>query len=197
MKFLLLLLIIINVEVVRSQNDSLPELKGALGLTFGCSKQQANTILTQKGGVMDKVNSKNDIIIFDKLKFGVRKPEFVSLKFVNNKLYEINIYFSTMESLTQELYNSVRSDIEKKYFEGECYRNFDGIYHDGDGYEMQAVKLGYAKINCFWTNFKNNTSERVIQLGIDVGLLVVLTYQDTKILEEKIKQNDIKNNQDY
>jgi hypothetical protein len=172
---------------VYSQNESLPFLQGAMGLSFGMFQDRVKEILIQKGGNFDSTISSNDAMAFSNLTLGYKKTDFVITKFVSNKLYEIDFLFSTLEAKTQELFDDIRSDVEKKYGKGECYRNFKGIYSDGDGYEMTAVKTGNAKIECYWPGFQD---ESTISLKIDEHLLVILCYQDGVLVKEKIKEQD-------
>jgi len=192
-KLFIIFLLIASVNTLSAQNDTI-EIKGALGLTFGMSKLQVQNILTKKGGIIDKAHSKQNVIVYDKVKFGVRATDFLLLKFVNNKLYEITAEFSCIKPKTQELFDLIKSDIETKYQTGACYRDFKSPYTDGDGYEITAIQGGYASITCYWSSTKKDA---IIALEINESLSVVLTYQDNKLIDEKEKTVEKINNADF
>ena len=182
-----------NPPVVKQNTESFPILKGPIGLSFGSSKDQVREVILRKGGKLDLQNSKRDVLFFDNVTIGLRKSVFVRGDFVDNKLYQVDAYFSTLEAQTQSLFDAIKSDLEGKYGIGSCYRNFKGSYYDGDGFEMQAVKLGNATISCFWLSFKDNSA---ITVEITTNLSVRLRYQDGKLVDEKIKQqNKIKSSE--
>jgi hypothetical protein len=59
---------------------------------------------------------------------------------------------------------------------------------------MQALKLGYATIMCFWLSFQNGSA---ITLWITPTLTVILGYQDGKLVKEKFKEQEKIKSSDY
>jgi hypothetical protein len=167
-----------------------PELTGAMGITFGMNANSVKRIMVQKGGIV--IPSTNGNLTITNITMGTMRPGMVICKFVSNKLFDISIYFiPTLEAKTQELYDEISGIIVSKYGEGKSFRNFKGIYSDGDGYEMQAVKLGNADIVTYWSKFINNNAIALQIYPLSDNLYVKLTYQDDKLAAEAEKQQAI------
>jgi hypothetical protein len=173
-----------------------PELTGAMGLTFGMNAISVKNIMMQKGGIVE--TSKTGKLIITNITMGTEKPTMVFCDFSNNKLYDISIYFSpTFEAKTQELFDEISKIIVSKYGEGKSFRNFKGIYKDGDGYEMQAIKLGYADIVTYWNKFLNDNVIALEIFPLNNNLYIKLSYQDDKLAAELEKQQSIKDNAEF
>ncbi len=86
--FLPVVILVLMFHFSQSQTkDSLPILNAPIGLKFGCSVEQAKSILTQKGGKIDLTDSKNDVLTYNEIKIGLRTSLYFRLEFVNNKGY--------------------------------------------------------------------------------------------------------------
>jgi hypothetical protein len=185
------LLIILPFTIIAQQ-----EMNGALGLIFGMNKENVKSTITNKGGTYKVINESS--LTITNLKMGTKMPIIILARFINNKLFEIEVIFlAILESKTQELYNELQAIIENKYGKGESLRKFEGIYEDGDGFEMQAVRKGYATIITFWSDFKNNNAIS-LEIACDNDIVVVkLLYQDGVLINEVIKKQDEKNAKDF
>jgi hypothetical protein len=191
----LLFTLIVSTITLFAQSEQ-PELNGALGLTFGMNKSTVKNIITEKGGIVEISKSGNFSIT--KLNMGTKKPDVVITKFVNDKLFEIVVVFMVaQEAKTQDVFDDIKSIIETKYGKGNSYRTFKGIYSDGDGYEMQAVRTGNATISTYWLNFKDENAIGLEISNTDNFMLVRLDYQDGKLLDIASKQEDAKNNVEF
>jgi hypothetical protein len=172
------------------------ELTGALGLTFGMDNNSVKKIIAQRGGII-KTGIEGSLSITN-ISMGTKKPDMVICKFVNNKLFEIGIYFiPTVEAKTQELYDEISGIIASKYGEGQSFRHFSNVYTDGDGYEMQAVKLGYADIVTYWSNFLNKNAIALQIYPLSNNLYIKLIYQDDRLATEVEKQQSIKDKAEF
>jgi hypothetical protein len=172
------------------------ELTGALGLTFGMNAGTVKSIMQKKGGIVESAINGN--LSITNVTMGTKKPAMVICKFVNNKLYDIGVYFiPTVEAKTQELFDEISSTIVSKYGEGRSFRHFSGKYTDGDGFEMQAVKLGFADIATYWSKFLNNNAISLEIYPLKDNLYVKLTYQDDRLAAEGEKQDATKNNAEF
>lgn len=173
-------------------SQSPTKLTGALGLTFGINKAKVKEIIVGKGGILKetKINS----ISFSNVKMGTQNSDILLCKVVNDKLFEIVAIFApSVEARAQELYDEIKNIIESKYGKGESFRSFKGIYTDGDGYEMQAIKTGNATIATYWTNFENKNGIVLEIVGTERLVFIKLSYQDGLLIEEAIKIEDSKN----
>lgn len=76
-----------------------------------------------------------------------------------------------------------------KYPQGKSYRHFEGSYEDGDGYEIQAVRLGKGTIATYW----DFSPACIIALNIkslsDI-IVVNLQYQSVELADEADKIMD-------
>jgi hypothetical protein len=191
MKKILVLIILLIVPVFIFAQVELP---GALGMTFGINKVTVKTIISNKGGVPNGTGSNPNVLSFTKVKMGTKICDNVSCKFIDDKLYKIIIaFFPEVEAKTQELYDYIRSIIVDKYGETKSYRDFKGIYTDGDGYEMQAVRTGNADIVSYWTDFKNENAITLEIKAIEDFVYVSLSYEDGILIKEAIKREEAKN----
>ena len=77
-----------------------------------------------------------------------------------------------------------------KYGNGKSYEFFSNPYSEGDGYEMQAVKLGKCHYTTFW-----ETQGGTIGLSISKYEQISVSYEDTinSALDDKEKSEVINN----
>ena len=180
--------------------DSSKTLDGFLGIKFGSSYSYAKKVLSSKEGAkLDIKNSKNNKLIFDNLKFGGRQTSFIKLEFFQDKFYGAAVYYSSrLESQVEDLYSSIKSDLNSKYYSTDVdYRNFKSPYFDGDGYETQAIKLGKATIMSAWEFPQSDGNKNSIFLRITEDLSIRLTYYCGKIAEQAEAVEKNKNATDY
>jgi len=175
----------------QDQDISAYVLDKPLGFTFGMDYSDAMSLGVNKGWrASPEWRITDQFIIFENVNVENRPAKSVELYFFKYKLYYIKVIFLAPEARDQELFDGIKGDIEKKYGAGNCQRTFKGIYHDGDGLEMQAIITGNAFIGCSWTRFTNN---KEICLSIDYSdylndLRVVLSYIDIVPSHNKIKE---------
>ena len=82
----------------------------------------------------------------------------------------------------------------KKYgAHSDQYFYFRKPYYEGDGYEHNAISLGYAEISSIYTFQDGN----VVSLEITKELSVKITYQNTRLAEIAVNKNKQKNSNDY
>ncbi len=196
MKKLFFVLIVLLVSSTLFAQDS-QELKGPIGLEFGMNKESVTSILKSKQAVLQ--SSESDVIIFKALKLGSKQPELGFCKFINDKLFEVVFIFNPkLEAKTQSEFDEISDIIENKYGKpSNSFRNFNGIYKDGDGYEMQAVRTGNATISNYWTNFKNESAISIKLFPSDNSVFVLLGYQDGILIDEAVKKQNDKNTSEF
>lgn len=172
-----------------------PELTGSLGLTFGMNQQSAKSIMASKK--IDLAESTIKYLAYRNVPIGTMTANTVVVQFVNNKMHTIKVLFlPDLEAKSQELYNDLAEILTLKYGKAESYRHFKTPYEDGDGYEMQAVKLGKADIASYWECAnRRSVSLEIIPFADKVG--VTILYQDDVIYEELKAQQDKINVSDF
>jgi len=191
--FITLLFFILTVGSLAQHSTE--TLNPPLGLTFGQSKEQAKLILNTKGGTIDPEYCNAEQLCYDRIRIGTFQSSFIIARFVDNKLWDVDVYFvSDPESKTFDLFHELRMTLTSKYgTPNRCKSEFNGIYKDGDGYELLAVKAGYADICCVWAYMSNS----MIMLTIPTSLAITLSYIDGALaVYVDIKQGQ-KNNNDF
>lgn len=161
-------------------------VQGAFGLTFGSSKINVKEVMRKHNAEI--YDEKQTHLLYKDVVLGSQKSDLLWCMFVNNKLYEIRALFSPeVDEYAQALFNELKEIIDNKYEKGVYFRRFKGIYKDGDGFEMQAVKSGNGYIKSYWVdpNFKSTISLEIIPLN--KSLTVTLIYQDVTLTEEAVK----------
>lgn len=192
---LLIIVLVCWIGAKGQEPDTLNYLKGGIGLEFGASRNNVIEILQYRGGSIDKSMSNDEMLVFDNIKIGGRKTIYISTWFVDNKLFEINVYFSpSLDPAVQQLFDEIKENLENKYGKSMCVRNFKGVYKDGDGYELQALRGGYADIVCWWNSFIDGNT---IILKITTTLDVHINYQSDELTRMKIQKDKEKNLQEY
>ncbi len=185
---------------VSFSQESKATLDGFWGIKFGSTIPETKKILlSKKTGTIDEKNSSETSIVLLKPEFAGKTPLFMVLQFVDDKFHTAKVVFkSTLDAKVFELYDSVKKDINDKYYKTEKdYKFFKSPFEDGDGYETTALKVGKATIAAYWTFKQADGFENSVSLEIDETLLVVLNYQDAKLVKQAIEKQKNKNAKDY
>ncbi|MBP9018142.1 MAG: hypothetical protein BWZ11_00822 [Bacteroidetes bacterium ADurb.BinA395] len=82
-------------------------------------------------------------------------------------------------------YNILKKQFQQKYGDGESYEFFSDPYYEGDGYEMQALRLEKCT---YATYFKTETG--TISLEISKFQQISISYEDKINVELKRKESD-------
>jgi hypothetical protein len=167
-------------------------LTAPIGLSFGMSPAQVKVVMAKKKSIPDLKLSKKDRLIFNKVKVGPKTTNFIMMLFVDGKLFDVMMFYDELEANLQERFDVLKETLDNKYGSGEYYRNFESPYHDGDGYEMQAIRLGKGSISSYWT-FKNAT----ISLEITESLDIKLVYEDEKLAKNFFDRKKAKEESDF
>lgn len=174
-----------NAPIASNHLEDAPN--GAAGLKFGMSPNEVKALWSTKGKLSEAytpLQAAVGSILFKNLKVGTETFDIAVVKFVNMKLYDIilsKIPYS--DGFAQDIYDNLQEILITKYGNGSSIRHFEGIYEDGDGYEMQAVKLGEATIATYW----DFSPISIIKLGIEsaeVNLIVIMQYQSVELCKE-------------
>lgn len=165
-----------------------------IGLKFSMSVIEVKNYMLSKKIEIDLKYSNSNRVIYNHVKIGNITYDFIKLSFDDNgKLFGVRCSFVPTNNATlQNYYDDVRNMIIDKYYIGESYRNFESPYHDGDGYEMQAISLEKGSISTYWT-FKNS----MISLYIDKTMSIELSYQDIKLAEIYFEKQKVKQLNDF
>ena len=170
------------------------------GIKFGSSVAEAKKIiLAKKTGTIDEKRSSETSIVIDSPDFAGKTPLFIILQFINDKFHTAKVAFRpSLEAKTFELYDSIKKDINDKYYKTDKdYKFFKSPYYDGDGFETQAIRVGKGTVEALWTFKPSESQSTTITLEIDTTLVVLLNYQDDNLIKEAIEKQKTKNAKDY
>lgn len=189
--FTIILTLLLSIVVFGQQ-----KLYAPLGLSFGGSIQASRQVL-DKLGTFDKITNPTygKALIYTDIKVGSTKADAVVAKFVNNKLFEVGFLYGVEDNNIESVYEKLCKIISDKYGEGHSYRLFTDPYFDGDGYFMQALKVGKLNISTFWSSRFSNSD--AIWIEIETSGIIALSYQDGKLLLEAIELNNSKDNASF
>lgn len=187
-KLLILFLMILGL------NSNAQELNGCMGIQFGESKASVKQKMTEKSG-FELYNSKEETVSYINGTFAGRKAVGAVFKFYNDELHTVIILLDIeSEPMAMNEYQKVLNDLNDKYgVKFEKIHNFKKPYYEGDGYEHNAIRLGYADIFAFY-EFSNKCA---MSVEITKEMSIKLTYQDSKRAEVAIDKNKQNNSKDY
>lgn len=109
-----------------------------------------------------------------------------------NVIWKVSVFlkksYTSWYSLKSEYKRIVDSYTEKYGFPTDKYEFFSRPYYEGDGYEIQALKVG----KCTYSNFWMNVEEGNIEISMTQSAKIKIGYEDLingeKQEEEKQKQ---------
>jgi hypothetical protein len=172
-------------------------IEGFLGIKFGSTKAAVMAAMKAKGASLDKKNSDADDLYFEHASLGHRPIEFIEVRFVNDKVFEADLFFKPEDNNhALEYYNSLVDNINEIYGKGDPTRNYTAPYKDGDGYEKDALLFGAADYFTFWkASNENNIMAKIKK--IDTDLMVALIYQDDQLTNQAIAKQKSQDKGDF
>lgn len=186
-KSILTLLLLLTISCCFGQAD----ITGVIGIKFGASKEEVIKVMNDKGYT---VNPKLKALLgFDNVTFGAFRGCTFLFKFYENKFFSVSILLSEVDDKKViDQHNIVVQELSKKYGTPNSYRNFKRPYQDGDGHEGYAIRAGKGEVNSIWSSETGNLSAKISN-----NLVVVVEYQDKKLVQEAINAQDKVNTADY
>lgn len=165
-------------------------IEGFWGIIFGASPAEVKTSVAAKGGKFSADDSKSDEFVFTDALFTQRTTTFIETRFINDKFYQAIVAFpETTDTQLIPSFNTIITELENVYGPATITKDFEQPYHDGDGYEVQAIKLGKATYIAKWKTNNGNT----ISIQINKAGNISLFYTDTTLQKAK----DAKKSADY
>ena len=168
-------------------------LTAALGIDFGSPPSTIKAALNSMGTFDEETST---LISYADVQVGTTKAILCNVGIIDNKMHTLSLYYTTQESQLQSTYDKIVDIINSKYGEGDSFRNFSGIYTDGDDFESQAIRLGYADIVTYW-KFDDGNIICCEQEYIGSAFYVSLTYQDSKLINIAVERAQAKNNSKF
>lgn len=145
------------------------------GVKWGSTFESANKILTEKGYKLRPKKTNYEGLVVAHYEFKLFQIDSAAnLVFEKNKLIKIMIVMLTPDDKCLEKFLEVRNSFRAKYEEGDGVVEFKYPYELGDGYELQAIRLGKADIYEVW---KSDSGDSMMKLFVSKQLSVDITYE--------------------
>jgi hypothetical protein len=172
-------------------------IDGFLGVKFGSTKAAVTAAMKARGAKLNTENSDVDDLMFENVSLGHRPIEFINVRFVDDKVFDADLYFKPDDNNhALEYYNSLVDDINDIYGKGAPTRTYTAPYKDGDGYEKDALAIGAAEYFTFWKAANENNMMAKIK-KMDSDLMVVLIYQDDQLTKKAIAKQKAQDKSDF
>jgi len=198
MKLLLVFLLTLSSFCLNAQN-----LDGFWGVRFGASIDSAKIIIKKKTTVTPKLNSDKDILSYENVTFGGRTADVVKLYFYKNQLYGGTVfYIPEKDPEILSLYRNIKNEVAEKYWEPQIdVESYKSPYSKDDGFELSAIKGGYATIGAIWY-FPNSFSNEInhtgtIMISVEPKIWIELAYRGGQAYEDFKKELQKNKQSDY
>lgn len=179
-------------------------LEGCMGIKFGSSQDIVKkSMLAKPGCRLSTTLSGKDILIFTNVQFAGHRTIGIHFYFIDGKLHSASVIVQAdLESQVIDLYNTIREEINSKYYPTKLYEEkYTSPYEKGDAQTETAIKLGKASFASYWkfknTAYPSEDMDDCIFLDITKQLYIKIRYQNTflfKIAYDRLKE---KINADY
>lgn len=189
MKKLLLVL-----AVLFSFNGYAQEMTGCLGNKFG---ESVSTVKQTMAGKPEFEFNKQVPTGISYLggKYGAYNCVGVVFQFYNDKLHTIKVLVDP-DAVPKILdnYYAIVTDLRNKYgVEPQYAHRYRYPYEANDGHTVTAIRNGYADIACLF----QFPEDKAIVIEITQTLTIKISYQDGKLADAAINENEKKNQSDY
>jgi len=175
-------------------SQTIKPIDGFLGIKFGSSKVVVLAAIEAKGGTLNKDNSKPDMFYFENVKLGHREAAALLVRFVNDKCYQAQYFFTTdVEAKVIVYYNDLVKDFNDVYGQGNTIRNFTQPYQEGDGNELLGLSAGKIDFRTLWVDNNKN----YIKVSINTSMQVVVNYIYESIAVEARAKEKAQEKSDY
>lgn len=137
--------------------------------------------MTKQGYTLTKTSSANSVKMIKNDNKEIELFIFQTPK--TKKVYKVSTYFPKKNNwyVLKSEYERYKLLLTEKYGTPESYEYFKEPYYEGDGYEMQAVKLEKVTYISFWNKQESN-------LGL---FLTISQFEQLQISYENTKNGEI------
>lgn len=181
-----------------------PQMKGMLGIPFGSSKQAVIQLMKQKQPDALFYSEQGDKYIMQKGSFAGKPVLLWVFSFVDNKLHTAKVVLDLSREIEiYELYRTMCTNINEKYYVSSHFVNDCRYpYDSGDIESLTALKGGYLRCFTIW-NFNQEgfvddaNGQSCIMVEITPDVVVKISFQDGKLIDEALFKQSQKNQNDY
>jgi hypothetical protein len=168
------------------------DLTGFLNVPWGATKENAKSILMQKG--MDPAADLGAVIGYTDIQFAGRKAKYIYLSFYNNQFDQAIVSWLPETNMAIYRYNSVKNDLISKYGTPDIdIENYTSPYYKGDGYEETALAVKKADITSIW-EFDNKSKIVLTLIHIQAsGINLLLSYINEPLYDQSQSKQQASN----
>jgi hypothetical protein len=170
------------------------ELTGCMGINFGDPKHRVKEVKNQKGGFVAYKDNPG-ALLYTNGSFAGHDAVGAVFRFYDNRMHTAVILLVVdQKPMVMSFYRNILSELTEKYgVTPEKIHTFKRPYYEGDGYEHNAISLGYAEL---FAVFRFN-NDNAISVEVTKDLSLKITYQNHELASKEIDQNKQKNSNDY
>lgn len=175
-------------------------LNGFLGVEFSSSLEITKEKLNERFGLnLSDSNNDPNYLIYNSVTFGGRTTEYMILTFFEDKFSNASVYIKpNLESKVVETYKIIKEEINEKYFVSiDDYEFYEKPYEKDDGYTESAISLGKATFSSYWNFANSGYGMNCICVEINENLEIIITYQNSNLMEQIVNRNKRNNSLDY
>jgi hypothetical protein len=189
MRLLTTFFLAITCFVVNAQ--STPAIDGFMGSDFGMTITQVKAVNADKN--YDYLDGYEGLVVTKQSFAGFTDCSLIWSFTESGKLFQGKVLTSPdLEAQAMSLYDKITAAISRKYGEGARLERYDYPYEKGDGHWQTAFRLGKGHLMTYWKDENDNT----ITVELDEDFYIKVTYQDAKLIEVAIAEQNNKNDED-
>lgn len=183
--FLLIFSAVVSITNVHSQNDTAIRHLEFMGVPITGKVSDFSRKLQTKG--FERMSKDNDGFLTGQ--FTGKESVIMMLETPKSKqVYTISVFlkdeFKTWETLKDE-YNKYKTKLTKKYGIPDSRELFEDPYYEGDGYEMQALRMGKC---LYMSKFETLAGDIILAMAEQK---IVILYQDKRgCIINEAEEND-------
>ena len=203
-KAILFLFTILTANLSNGQDK---QVKGALGMNFGITKDQVLQHMREKYPTAVIESQGEKFISYKKIKWGEFNTYLVTIKFYKNQMHTAIIYVNVdpLHDLFNT-YDNVVNVIDKNYYystdEAEKYL-YPYDKSDKDKYTESICTNQKVTLSKLWTFDVNNTpdnkdDDNALQVAVKCpAFLIQVTYQDGVLINQAVSEQETNRAKDY
>jgi hypothetical protein len=162
---------------------SMAQIQPPLNLTWLCSKQTVDNVIgASKQYSSEALTTNCSVVSYSNVNIGTRKYLMLIGFFYKNQLVKVSLMTDLIETWydVKSDYNRICEAFETKY--GKSFldvKNFTSPYDEGDGYEMQALRLKKLEMVSYWKDAYENYISVSLESTDEYGYFSIV-YEHSK-----------------
>lgn len=171
---------------------------GVLGIPWGAARDQVTqTMLEREGVTLDEKRSKDTTLAFSGGRFAGMSGLAYFFYFFEDKLCKAVVFLNADDRHPVSDYTSVRKLLVEKYGKPNgSFSFYSRPYHDGDGYEAQAIRADKGRFADYWFFPTEEAPQSVLSSEITTSLAIRISYEHSATAKKFYDKNKEKRKSD-